>query len=95
MILQFPKYCVNWSFRSNARRANILVAVGFNPRLEMRSPLTEPRSGDILTTLLRRYAASGTGAIFFRGLNPTATNICALRARELLLFHRKQRNICK
>jgi hypothetical protein len=29
-----------------------LVAVGFNPRLEMFSQLTKPRSGDILTTKL-------------------------------------------
>jgi hypothetical protein len=40
-----------------ARRANISVAVGFNPRLKMFRPITEPRSGDILMTRLRRYAA--------------------------------------
>jgi hypothetical protein len=48
-----------------ARRANIWVAVGFNPRSKMFRPITEPRSGDILTTRLRRYAALDDGGLFF------------------------------
>jgi hypothetical protein len=58
-LIRHNQDCVTWSVSSNARRANILIAVGFNPRLKMFYPLAEPRSGDILTTRLRRYAAQG------------------------------------
>jgi hypothetical protein len=69
-LIRHNQDCAVWSVSSRARRANILIAVGFNPRLEMSHPLTEPRSGDILDYAATRLRTRG--AILYRGLKPTA-----------------------